>query len=110
MSLYLAWNGVLTVDGTSTTETADELFHTVTSHIPTGVPHPALHLYGLDIESGLATAAWHDVVRRLRERHGHVVLVEAPQMLAHSLYKVGDLQDGRIRLIGPRTDDGTTAN
>ena len=58
----------------------------------------------------MATVAWHQTVRALRDHFGSVTLVEAPQMLAHSLYKVGDLADGRIVLVMPRSDEGLTAN
>lgn len=70
-----------------------------------------LDLEGLDLDDGLAAAAWHDLVRRLRDMSpsGFVTLVRAPQMLAHTLYKVGDLRDGRIVLVAPRSDEGTTA-
>jgi len=68
-----------------------------------------LDLEGLDLDDGLAAAAWHDLVRRVRDTHGRVTVAHAPQMLAHTLYKVGDLQDGRIRLLTPRSDEGTTA-
>ena len=68
-----------------------------------------LDLEGLELDDGVAAAQWHDLVRRLRDRHGSITLFRAPQMLAHTLYKVGDLLDGRIVLVEPRSDEGTTA-
>ena len=50
-----------------------------------------------------------DLITALRDRHGPLLLSEAPQMLAHTLYKVGALGNG-ISLEAPRTDVGTTAN
>ena len=50
-----------------------------------------------------------NAVRALRDRWGHAELRHAPQMLAHTLYKVGDLRS-RITLVAPREDEGTTAN
>ena len=70
---------------------------------------PELDLEGLELDSGMAAAHWHDLVRRLRDQHGSVTLVHAPQMLAHTLYKVGGLLDGRILLQAPRSDEGFTA-
>ena len=51
-----------------------------------------------------------DLVRTLRDAAGHIVLLGAPQMLAHVLYKVGDLEQGRIRLVAPRSDEGGPVN
>jgi len=68
-----------------------------------------LDLEGLDLDDGVAAALWHDLVRRVRDHHGQITIAHAPQMLAHSLYKVGDLLDGRVVLLFPRSDEGTTA-
>lgn len=38
-------------------------------------------------------------------RHHPVVLVGAPQMLAHTLYKAGLLRSGRIALKNPRVEE-----
>lgn len=110
MTLHFAWNGRLTVDGNSVHDTADTLAEAILARIPPSESTPTLDLYGLDIDTGVATAAWHAAIRRIRDDRGRVILVDAPQMLAHSLYKVGDLTDGRIHLESPRTDEGTTAN
>jgi len=110
MTLHFAWDGRLIVEGNSIHDTADSLTEGILSRIPPSETEPTLDLYGLDIDTGVATAAWHAAIRRIRDDRGRVLLVDAPQMLAHSLYKVGDLRDGRIQLESPRTDEGTTAN
>lgn len=66
-------------------------------------------LADLELESGLAVVEAVNLVTQLRERHGPLVLREAPQMLAHTLYKIGALTRG-ISLEAPRTGTGTTAN
>jgi len=110
MNLDLSWNDALCVDGTCDSADAETLLAAITPLIPSNIDLLELHLYGLDLDSGSATVAWHAVVRQLRDRHGRVILLEAPQMLAHSLYKVGDLSDGRIQLVQPRSDEGFTVN
>lgn len=65
-----------------------------------------LDLLDLDVDDGVANARMVDLVRALRDAAGSIVVEGAPQMLAHVLYKVGDLEDGRIRLVEPRSDEG----
>lgn len=54
----------------------------------------------LDIEDGAAMACIVSALRRLRP----VVLIEAPQMLAHTIYKTYMLST-EITLVRPRFDD-----
>lgn len=92
-------------------DSEDDTPHGILSMLRPHLSHPRpLVLGDLDVDDGVSTAAWVDVVRHLRDRWGGVTLVEAPQMLAHTLYKVGDLRDGRLELVRPREDEGTTAN
>ena len=72
-------------------------------------PVESLALADLELDSGLAVVEAVNLVTQLRERHGPLVLSEAPQMLAHTLYKIGALTRG-ISLEHPRTGSGTTAN
>lgn len=65
-----------------------------------------LDLTDLDLEDGVANALLVDLVRALRDEAGGLRLEGAPQMLAHVLYKVGDLEDGRIVLLHPRVEEG----
>lgn len=97
----LAWveDGVLVVEGDSDGTDLDVLA-TAPAH---------LDLTDLDLDLGVAVARWVTALRLLRDRHGSVVITGAPQMLAHTLYKVGDLDRGFV-LIRPRVDEPTTAN
>lgn len=61
----------------------------------------------LDLADGPTVARVVTVVRSLAEPAG-IVLREAPQMLAHTLYKVGGLAAGRVVLEDPRGDERGT--
>lgn len=65
-----------------------------------------LDLAEMEIESGAACAAIVRAVRILLERGG-VRLVQPPQVLAHSIYRLGLLPD--VELIDPRTDEPTAS-
>lgn len=68
-----------------------------------------LLLADLDLEDGVAVAHLVTALRALRSRSGRLVLVQAPQMLAHTLYKVGALHDPGLVLVDPRQDEGLGA-
>ena len=76
--------------------------------LPAGA-RPQLDLADLDVDDGVAVTFVVDAIRALRAR-GPVTVRAAPQMVAHTLYKVGDLRSGGIVLVAPREDEGTTAN
>jgi len=76
--------------------------------LPAGA-HPRLDLADLDVDDGVAVTFVVDAIRALRAR-APVTVRAAPQMVAHTLYKVGDLRGGDIVLVAPREDEGTTAN
>ena len=54
----------------------------------------------LDIDDGVAMAGTVSVIRR----HLPIRILHAPQMLAHTLYKIGMLDTGLVELVLPRTD------
>lgn len=68
-----------------------------------------LDLEGLELLDGVATALAVDGIRTLLARRP-LRLVDAPQMLAHTLYKVGGLEDGRLVMERVRSEEPTTAN
>lgn len=69
-----------------------------------------LDLFDLELTDGVVVAEVVTAIRSIMEWHSEVVLHGAPQMLAHTLYKVGMLEDGSLTLENPREDEGTTAN
>lgn len=69
------------------------------------LPDPLrLELNGFDIAGGMAAVAAVNAVRLLA--HGrHLVLHGAPQLLAHNLYRVGELKGGNLVLEAMREDE-----
>ena len=74
-----------------------------------GQQHHRLDLLDLDLEDGVAVVETVNAVRALLAAHGQLILHHAPQMLAHTLYKVGMLEDGRLVLVEPRVEHPTVA-
>jgi ABC-type transporter Mla MlaB component len=69
------------------------------------LPDPLrLELSDFDIADGMAAVAAVNAVRGLACGR-HVVLCGAPQLLAHNLYRVGDLQGGSLVLEATREDE-----
>lgn len=68
-----------------------------------------LELTELELADGVATALAVTALRALLARVGTLTLVGAPQMLAHTIYKVGML-GGALRLVEPRSDEGFGAS
>jgi hypothetical protein len=69
-----------------------------------------LDLTHLDLPSGVSVAAGITALRALLHDHGELTLIGAPQMLAHTLYKIGSLGAAGLRLEDVREDEPTTAN
>jgi anti-anti-sigma regulatory factor len=76
-----------------------------------GEPEVEVHLDfdELDLLDGTAVAETVNAIRNLLETGRSLRIVHAPQMLAHTLYKTGMLEDGRIILIDP-VEEESTAN
>lgn len=68
-----------------------------------------LDLSELEVDDGVAVAELINLVRALAARVTLLTLHDAPQMLAHTLYKVGMLEEGHIRLSQPRQEEGSGA-
>jgi anti-anti-sigma regulatory factor len=65
-----------------------------------------LQLYALDIDDGVALAVVLTSLRELSLRVKKVILVGAPQLLGHNLYRVGMLSsNSRIELREMRLDE-----
>ena len=110
-SVEWAWReDALVLEGDLDADCADAVVDGVAQAWVLRGPRRLLDLTDLDVEDGPANARLVDLVRTLRDAAGHIVLLGAPQMLAHVLYKVGDLEQGRIRLVAPRSDEGGPVN
>jgi hypothetical protein len=59
-----------------------------------------------ELTDGISVTHMVDAVRLLLRSYGQVRLIRSPQMLAHSLYRVGMLQGGGLELVEPREEEG----
>jgi anti-anti-sigma regulatory factor len=64
-----------------------------------------LDLCGLDIDDGAAIAVAVNAIRQLCARASKLILIAAPQMLCHNLYRIGLLGGHHIELINMREDE-----
>ena len=62
------------------------------------------------LAAAAAAVALTTALRALLHEHGALTLIGAPQMLAHTLYKIGSLNTAGLRLEDVREDEPTTAN
>jgi hypothetical protein len=104
----IAWDrGRLCLGGTVTAAGASAWRSAVEAAARAG-DGPDLELGELDLDEGVAVAEAVNAVRALAGLWGPLRLHEAPQMLAHTLYKVGALGPHLV-LVDPRSDEGTMA-
>ncbi|MCE7908405.1 MAG: hypothetical protein DYH02_08580 [Candidatus Omnitrophica bacterium COP1] len=64
-----------------------------------------LDLAELDFEEGAAVALLVDQIKQYLKRDGRLDLFQAPQVLAHNLYRVGLLTHPRLTLTQTRMDE-----
>lgn len=105
MSLRIAErdDGSLWVEGELGMEGAEALAQRLAQLPPAAV---TLHLWELDVLEGPPVAAMVSALRELAARAPALVLVGAPQLLAHNLYRVGALQGSRaVTLVEPREEE-----
>ena len=66
----------------------------------------SIEMHEFDVLDGVATTAAVDAVRALLARCTRLVLIGAPQVLAHNLYRVGMLEQGSdLQLRDTREDE-----
>lgn len=64
----------------------------------------------MELTDGPSVTRMVEAARFLLKRHDRLRLFRAPQMLAHSIYRLGMLEgDSRIELIEPREEEGTAS-
>lgn len=64
-----------------------------------------LDLHELEFDRGVELTHWVDTIREHLRVHGRVRIHGCPQMLAHTLYKVGMLTDPRLELVDTREEE-----
>lgn len=97
-------DGVITIEGDLTADNADQFARDLLALVADTSGEIRLDLHGLDIDDGAAIAVAVNALRQLSARAAKLVLIAAPQMLCHNLYRVG-LLDGRIELVDMREDE-----
>lgn len=68
------------------------------------MPH-VMDLSELDVDDGPALATLVTELRALAREHDGLELHGCPQLLAHTLYKAGELRRGHIRLASVREEE-----
>jgi len=74
-------------------------------HIDESAARVDIELTELDGIDGESVAVMVDIVRGHLTRGANVSVRRAPQMLAHTFYKIGLLSDPRFQLIEPRVEE-----
>ena len=69
----------------------------------------AVDLSEADLEDASVTAGLIDIIRTTARRVGGLTLVQAPQVLAHGLYRIGAISADCVTLIEPRNELGTSS-
>ncbi|MEM7151758.1 MAG: hypothetical protein AAF799_02905 [Myxococcota bacterium] len=64
-----------------------------------------LELAELDIDDGPSLARLVTRIRELMREHGQVHIHDCPQLLAHTLYKAGELRHGALTLVSVREEE-----
>lgn len=90
---------------------ADFSRHLVRAALQVGRPGGKVRLEfeELDLLDGTAVAETVNALREILKSGRRLRIDHAPQMLAHTLYKAGMLEDGRVLLIDP-VEEESTAN
>ena len=105
-------DGTLTVEGELVAAEAERGWAEITTFAAgrEGEGPLRLDLTHLELPDGVSVAAGITTLRGLLHHHGGLTLIGAPQMLAHTLYKIGSLGLAGLRLEDVRADEPTTAN
>ncbi|MFO0984834.1 MAG: STAS domain-containing protein [Planctomycetota bacterium] len=64
--------------------------------------HTLVAMAEVDADDGHGIAVMIDLLQQSLQNGAGITLEHAPQALAHTIYKVGLLQDGRLSLSAPR--------
>jgi anti-anti-sigma regulatory factor len=103
----IQWSGnTIIIEGDLTASNADEFARCLLALDPNARGEIRLALGGLDIDDGAAIAVAVNAIRQLGARASKLILIGAPQMLCHNLYRIGLLGDGsHIELVDMRQDE-----
>ena|SRR5437868_2718232 len=93
------------IEGDLTASNADEFAHHLLALKLDSRGEIRLDLRGLDLDDGTALAVAVNALRQLDGRASKLILIGAPQMLCHNLYRIGLLAGGHIDLVDMRQDE-----
>jgi ABC-type transporter Mla MlaB component len=74
-------------------------------HVASDATAVEIDMAEVDSLDGPTVAVLTDIVRGHLDAGAEVTVVEAPQMLAHTFYKIGLLDHAALTLIDPRSDE-----
>ena len=93
------------IEGDLTASNADEIARCLLALNPDARGEITLDLRGLDIDDGAAIAVAVNAIQQLCARTSKLILIGAPQMLCHNLYRIGLLAGGHLELVDMRQDE-----
>src|ERR1041384_1619844 len=93
------------IEGDLTASNADEFARCLLVLNPEARGEITLDLRGLDIDDSAAIAVAVNAIRQLCARISKLILISAPQMLCHNLYRIGLLAGGHLELVDMRQDE-----
>lgn len=91
-------HNVLTISGDLTRDNANEFERNIATQ-PLFETEATLELFDLDIDDGVAASAAINGIRHVLNRVTQLTIVGAPQVLAHTLYRVGMLEGEGARVL-----------
>jgi len=93
------------IEGDLTASNADEFAGCLLALNPDARGEIRLDLHALDIDDGAAIAVAVNALRQLCARTSKLILIGAPQMLCHNLYRIGLLGGSHLELVDMRQDE-----
>lgn len=93
------------IEGDLTASNAEQFARRLLALNPDARGEIRLDLHALDIDDGAAIAVAINVLRQLCARASKLILIGAPQMLGHNLYRLGLLGGGGLELVDMRQDE-----
>lgn len=104
----MSLTGVLTLTGLIDRDMAALFGEQLAGLEPSDAPIH-IELEDADVEDGVVVTMLVDYLRTTARRVGRVELHHAPQVIAHTLYRVGALSEMPITLIDPREEIGRSS-
>lgn len=107
MPVVLSWaaEDMLSFCGELDAAGLETLGHELMQMIPSAGGRLQLDLLQLDLLDTGSVLGMHKLLRSLANRFRPLIILHAPQILAHTLYRAGDLQRPGLSLVEPRQEE-----